>query len=205
MKYLKTLGLVAVAAMAFMALAGSSTASATILCKTSASPCPEGWDYPAGTELHARIPKPAFIDEIVHEGEISDECPQQTIGGKTKNTGGATETVSLPIEQLSWAECPRAYTFLKRGSLEIHYASEANSTVTLKESEYTMIFVGFDCVYGSGSGVHFGTLTGGSEPTIHVVATIPRTAGNILACPPEIRWTADFEITTPTPLHVAAS
>lgn len=42
MKYVKTLGCAAMAAMALMVFLGAGTASGTVLCKTAASPCPEG-------------------------------------------------------------------------------------------------------------------------------------------------------------------
>lgn len=208
MKHFKMLGLVAAAAMTMLAFAGSGTASATVLCKVSASPCPAGQDYPAGTALHAVLSKPAFVDEIydLTEKEFSFECPQQTISGKTENTGGAAQTVSMPISELKWLECPRQFQMPVLGALEIHYTSAGNGTVTLKNFSYTTVIAGaYHCTYDSGSGVHFGTITGGSPATIAVSAAIPRTSGNIIVCPSEIRWTANLSLTTPTPLYVAAS
>jgi hypothetical protein len=125
---------------------------------------------------------------------------------KNRKNRGPTETVSMPIAAMQWSNCPRAWVFLKKGTLEIHYAATGNGTVTLKNSEYTEVtFTGYHCVYGSGSGVHFGTLKGGTEPAFEVEAGIKRIAGNILGCPNEIRWTAHLSITSPTPLYVAAS
>jgi hypothetical protein len=111
MKHLRMLGLAVVATMAMLAFAGSGTASATVLCKVSFSPCPLGQDYAAGTELHVMQSKPALIDEIydLTKKEFSFECPQQTIVGKTENTGGATQTVSMPISELRWTNCPRQF------------------------------------------------------------------------------------------------
>jgi hypothetical protein len=58
MKYLKMLGLAAVAAMALTAVLGASSASAaTFLCKTNANPCPE--HYPTGTTLSGSL-EPGF-------------------------------------------------------------------------------------------------------------------------------------------------
>jgi hypothetical protein len=208
MKHLQMLGLVAGATMSILLFAGSGTASATVLCKVTGSPCPAGQDYPAGTALHAVQSKPAFIDEIydLTEKELSFECPQQTITGKTENTGGATQTVSMSISELKWLECPRQFQMPVLGALEIHYTSAGNGTVTLKNFKYTTVINGaYHCTYEAGSGIHFGTLTGGSEAAIAVNASVPRTSGNIIVCPSEIRWTANFTITTPKPLYLAAS
>jgi hypothetical protein len=46
MKYLKILGLAAVAAAAVMSIAGAGSASATVLCSTTADPCPAGQKWP---------------------------------------------------------------------------------------------------------------------------------------------------------------
>ena len=64
MKYVKMLGLAAVAAMALMAFLGASSASATVLCKTHiTSGCAAaGWDYAGPLEASLKPGTSAFLE-----------------------------------------------------------------------------------------------------------------------------------------------
>jgi hypothetical protein len=193
MKYLKILGLTAVAAMAMMAFAGS--ASATALKGAG------GAALGAGTVIESSLTKPAVLETT--GGEKLNECTGSTLAGKTSNAGSATETVRGTISTLSWSGCEKTTTTLKTGELEIHWISgTTNGTVTGKNSEVTIngIF-GSSCVYGTGAGTDLGVLNGGTPATIEINTIVPRISGGFL-CPAEARWTAAYKVTNPGTLNV---
>ncbi len=207
MKYVKMLGLAAVAAMALMAFVGAGTASATVLCKTTLTTgcAAAGQDYPAGTKIHATSEGSAVLETT--GGVVLDTCTGSTVKGKTSNTGGASETVSGPIEELAWGACSRTTNTLKLGSLEVHHiAGTDNGTLTATGGiEVTILTIFGTCTFGTGANLDIGRVTGGAPATIDTDKTVvPKIAGNA-ACPAHGVWNANFIVTEPTPLYVAAS
>lgn len=205
MKYLKILGLVAIAAAALMAFASAGTASATELTCTNAEHIEVMCSV--GTVIHA-----------VNEGRIiwhppfgAIECSESTIEGSTTNTGGGTETIKVSISTISWGSCNATITVLRKGSLEIHTkgTSATEGTVTSTGTEVTTEFIGTHCIYNT-NGTDIGTLTGSTAPTINgrtatidLEATIPRTGGRSGAfCGSTAQWTGAYEIDKPDWLGV---
>jgi hypothetical protein len=218
MKYVKMLGLAAVAAAALMAFVGASSASATVLCKVegtgtpTGTTCPAEKAYPAGTEIHAVNTSTAIL-----EGEpFNIECKKSTVKGKTNNEGSATETVSGPIEVLTFEECGTStVTVLKKGTLEIHWINPVDEggketgshdgTLTASGQEVTTetstIFGKVHCIFVT-QNADLGTLKGGNPASFTANAIISKISTNAL-CPEPGRWTASYEVTTPKPLFVA--
>jgi hypothetical protein len=213
MRYIKMLGLAALAATALMAFIGASGASATVLCKTTpvGKSCPTGWHYPKETVIDGSV------DTSVHlvAGPIDVTCSISTVKGKTANTGSATETVTGNIETLTFENCTCPVTVIKNGSLEIHSIGETkNGTLTGKGSEVTINCSGISCIYGTAAtGTHLGLLTGSSsdteKATLHIGnpetgkgATLPKLGGSFL-CPSTGEWTGSYWITEPVPLWIA--
>ncbi|MGN6254285.1 MAG: hypothetical protein ACTHO8_04805 [Solirubrobacterales bacterium] len=201
MKYLKMLGLAAIAACALMAFVGAGSASATTL--TCTEPAGTKITCPKGTEIHAVSEGKAVLDAPF--GNI--EC-ESTVTGKTSNTGSSTETVKGPIESLTFTNCGNdTVTVLKKGELEIHTFpnekewEEGKGTLTSTGTEVTVIHLGVHCIYTT-SATDIGTLTGskqtGATPTLDISATIPRTGGNSGAfCGTSAPWTGSYKVTTP--------
>ncbi|MDQ3725056.1 MAG: hypothetical protein M3335_04055 [Actinomycetota bacterium] len=204
MKYIKMLGLAAVAAAALMAFVGASTASATVLCKvnTATTGCHVGGNaYAKGTTIKGNLTATAILETV--GGEVLNKCTGSTLEGKTETTGGAAETVEGKILTLSWSGCEKHTTTLSTGKLVIHYSEKDNGTLTASGTEVTIngIF-GTSCVYGAGEGLNLGTVVGGSPATIAINTIVPRISGGFL-CPAEARWTASYELTSPKPLYIA--
>jgi hypothetical protein len=206
MKTLKMLGFAFVVTTA-IACFGSGGASATVLCKTPTNPC--GSDYPSGTEIHIVATAPVVIKNL--EGSIvaEEKCPKQTTQGKTTNTGGATSTVEVKVEALTWTECTHIINTLAPGALEIHYTSAGNGTLTSKNAEWKWDLGQLDgttiqCWYTTGTGTDIGTLKGGEKATIEVKAIMRKKEGSALGCWEETEWTGTYEITTPAPLYVSS-
>ncbi|MDQ3725057.1 MAG: hypothetical protein M3335_04060 [Actinomycetota bacterium] len=206
MKYIKMLGLAAVAAAALMAFVGASTASATVLCKvnTQTTGCHAGGNaYAKATTVKASLTKTAVLETL--GGETLNECTGSTLEGKTETTGGAAETIKGVFVIISWSGCLKHTTTIAVGDFELHQANSDNGTLTATGVQVTIngIF-GTSCVYGAGEGLNLGTVVGGSPATITINTIVPRISGGFL-CPAEARWTASYEVTSPKPLYVSAS
>jgi len=194
MKYVKMLGLAAVAAMALMAFAG--TASATVLTS------PSGTALPAGTEIVAS----AESSLLLRAGFANITCTESNVVGKTENAGGAGETVRGPIGTLTFSSCNATVHVLKKGSLEVHaVGSGPNGTLISTGAEATVSTAGISCTYGT-LNTHIGTLTGssttGGDATLHIEAKLNKTAGGFLCASPAA-WEGNYIVTSPTPLDVS--
>lgn len=201
MKQRKILFLSAFALMASLAIAGAGTASATVLCKTEASPC--STKYEAGTEIKAHLK--AGTVAILETSVTKIECKQATVDVKVENAGGPTSTVSGPVSNISFGECNCPVTMLKNGSKEIHYIEGThNGTVTGTGSQGTVNCpFGVDCVYGTNS-TDLGVIIGGSGAVEGENIKIPRISGSPL-CASSAAAKATFETVEPSSLYVSSS
>jgi hypothetical protein len=211
MKYVKMIGLAALAVAALMAVAGTGTASATVFCHTTTSPCPEKWK--AGTEPRFIVkPGTAGIWGDT-SGAIAAKCPEGELRGTITNAGSATETVkiSVPASGLTWKSvegCIKTET-LEGGTLEVHaIAGTDNGTVTVTGFKITISILGANCVYGFGVGQTLGTLTGnGSGAAVLDIKTnfVKKEGG--LTCPTDLNWAEEFTQEKPsgTGLYVLSS
>lgn len=201
MKNLKMIALIAVCAIVALAFAGASTASATVLCKTTSTPC--GSIYEKGTTVRPTLTGSNVLETL--EGSTLTTCTGTSIKSVIETSGGATSTVSGVNTELVASGCSNLVTTIKPGSLEIHYVTGTdNGTVTGLVAEVTVVTLGVSCTYGVGSGTDIGTLFGGEAPIIKVNGVVKKTAGGFL-CPAETRWTGEYKVTEPTPLYVEAS
>jgi hypothetical protein len=211
MKYARMLGLAAIAALAITAVVGAGTASASRLCKTTVAVCPDAWDWPTGTEIHAVLDSSTLIYEV--NGLVEETCTSSTIKGKTSNTGSATETVEIPLESKTLTGCTNAAKVIKPGRWTIHADPTAEGKdvgagiVTSEGTEMTIVSFGFiSCIFKTGTGTNIGTLDEPASPTsdatLTVNATVPISGAG---CPANAKLTAEYTVTTPTPLYVSTS
>jgi hypothetical protein len=207
MKHLKIMGLAAVAVAAMMAFAG--TASATILTS------------PAGTKYEGEIRSSAETSLTLKAGFANITCTESTVAGTPKNFGSATETVSGPIGTLSFGnanhECVLAgsktvaiVTVISNGNLEIHTQEakeNGNGTLTGSGSKVKIEVpsLGTTCVYGTGTGLDLGTLTGsrntGTTATMDINAELSREEGGF-TCANPAHWEGSYKVTVPDYLDV---
>jgi len=188
MRYIKMLGLAAVAAAALMAFVGASTASATVLVGTSG---PLG----SGTTINAAL-EPG-TEAVLEAGFGNIACGESTVHGTISNAGGAAATVSGPISKggLTFGACTGdTVSVLKEGTLEIHHiAGTTNGTLTSSGAEVTVInhdTGGTHCIYRT-ENTHIGVLTGNKTgtATLHAEAT----------------WKATYTVNVPDEVWVEAS
>jgi len=209
MKYVKMLGLAAVAAMALTAFVGAGTASATVLCSTNTSPCPAGQKWPTGTQIEFTVTQNTSAGWLTTEAEEISTCTGGKLKGEITNAGSATEAVKIKVSEDTWNGCTFPTISLELGSLEVtNISGTSNGTIKMSSKfRFTMntIFFG-SCVYGSSTGIEFGTLTGGASGVagINVIAVLGEGSG---ICCPSAKWSEHYTLTSPsgTALYVKPS
>jgi hypothetical protein len=183
MKYIKMLGLAAVAAMALMAFAGTASAELT---------------SPAGTAYKGEIKASAESSLTLKAGFSDVTCTESTVAG-TPNKFGTT--VSGPITTLSFGNCPET-TVTPETNAEGNYGSLSikGSTVSGSGSRVKIVKSGVTCYYET-TGNALGTLTSGKPATMHINATLKRGTGSSFFCASEASWSGSYVVTTPGELY----
>jgi hypothetical protein len=180
------------AAMALLALTASS-ASATVLCKSTTTPCQSA--YGVGTKIDASL---SGSFQLKSGEAVLATCTGGTIKGSTSTVGGELEAVNAPIESLTWSGCTNTTHTTKTGELSIfHSTGTDDGLVEFKGTEVTFAILGVSCTYRPAGG----TLKGGESPSIEINAFATKIAGSFL-CPAEPKWIAKYEVTEPKPIYV---
>jgi hypothetical protein len=213
MKYVKALGLAAVAVMALVAVAGAGTASATVFCEENVEPCPEAKRWSNGTAADLTLKAGTSFKTLDTNGEVLGTCNSATISWTITNAGGATQTLlgTTEAKQISWGGCTLNVVAVEGGELEFHaIAGTANGTVTAKGFRITISTPIFgSCVYGLGAGAHLGTLTssGTGDAILAINAVVTKVPGSSPVCITEFGIAGEYTQKTPsgTPLFVKAS
>jgi hypothetical protein len=203
MKYVKMLGLAAVAAAALMAFVGAGTASAeTTLCEVTENSCSSANMYPTGTEIKASL-----VGGTKAVLTPSNELP--TIECSVSEVEGKTETTTTPEgnnTKLSFTSCNQTVETLEKGKLQIHYDAEDNGSLTASGVRVRVkaLFGSLSCDFGGNvtSGL---TATGGTSPKVDATATIPMIQETgFIECPKSAVWHAEYNVTSPSPLYVSS-
>jgi hypothetical protein len=194
----KTAVLVVCATASLIALIGSASAPADVLCTTSGNPC--GTKI---TQVHLTISSGASLsvkDTSTNEfatctiGTISADITAQGLG---VNPSG-------PITSQAWGGsgtgCLTTMATLKLGSVE--FRTESGALVLYgKETETTLVAFGVSCTYGFGAGTKLGSINTGKPATFTMNAIVNKTAGSFL-CPSTSRWSATWTVTNHSSLFV---
>lgn len=183
MKYVKMLGLLAVAAAALMAFA--ATASATTLTS------------PAGTTYTSTIK--ASAGETTLHGVVTITCKSSATEGSVEQHG-TNVTAGGKIKSLTFAECGENHVTVKNaGSLEVH--SSGRLTSTGAEISINVTSLGLTCVFTTNA-TDVGEVTSGTTAKLDIDSVkIPRTGGSIF-CGSSGEWTGSYTVTTPDTLIV---
>jgi hypothetical protein len=182
MKYLKMLGLAAVAAAALAAFLGAGTASATVICKNNLNTEKCSEPYLKGTEGTA-----SAEDSIKLLGPFSiiiATCTESTVTGTQANNGGPTESVRSTLTSLTFSKCTHPITVVSPGTGSLQWISGTDNG-TLTTSGTTVLVHEIPNIIGNPptcayvtSSTKMGTTTGGNPGTLDLAATITsETAG----------------------------
>jgi hypothetical protein len=208
MKHVKMPALAAVATGALMAFIGAGTASATVLCSTTIETCPTAQKWGA-IPLDFSLVKETLASLTETSGPPIVSCNTSTVKGKISNRGSSTETVTGPVEELTWGGCTLPMKTLKTSNLEVHWITgTSNGTVTADgKFEVTINTVLFgSCVYKIEAGAELGVIEEGKPATFTANAPAVKTVG-VHPCPETALWSAKYQVTTPenTTLSVSPS
>ena len=197
MKYVKMLGLLAVAVSALMAFA--ATASATTLTS------------PTGTTYTGTIKSESEGATTLHGSFVDVSCGKSQVEGKVE-THGTGVTAGGKISKLTFEECNFKTTVLKAGSLEVHAVTcdannECTGTLTSSGAEITIATSIANCIFTT-SNTHIGTLTPTNDTGGHATldidsSAIPRT-GHSIFCGSSGEWTGSYTVTSPSTLWINA-
>ncbi|HEY6730860.1 MAG TPA: hypothetical protein VI039_07540 [Solirubrobacterales bacterium] len=196
MKYLKTLGLLILAAAALMAVAAS--ASATQLTS------------PAGTVYTGSVKAENSTPIVLHTNLVSATCTKSVVEAKVEQHGASTTTTGQ-VTNFALTECSTVDVFvLKRGVLEFHTdtgAANGNGIATLTgvqiTYQITSIFGNIHCIM-EGS-VTLGTVTGSINTPGKTTAEVPAPTvpdPTSVLCPSAVEWTGTYKFTNPHYLDV---
>jgi len=198
MKYLKMLGLAAVAALALMAVVGARDASATTL-KVN------GITQTGTVEIGASLEGGTKIIWKDGAGTTLDECFGSEIEGKVTTVTGAS--VSGPLSKLTISLCSHTTTTLAPGHLSItQIGSTANGTVVSIGAEITIVSTTFgaSAVCKTGAGTDIGTLTGATNGTSNTSKFATLDLNGKISCGilGTSTWTGSYIVTSPVELAV---
>lgn len=208
MKYVKMLGLAAVAAMAFMAFVGSSSASADVLCSVNNTPlCPAG---NVVSSLESSLKAGTTASLTTTAGEALVTCTESGVSGTVEKQGKEVEPEG-PVSSLTWGGCNHTTDTVAGGRLKVETRISINelgqevhtNTVTSSEAKVTVSILGTSCTYGPGTKpISIGDLTVGQPAIIDVNAVVNKVEGSFL-CPSDAKWVATYQITKPAGLWVS--
>ena len=183
MKYVKMLGLLAVAAAALMAFAGTATAASVT---SSEGTTPNIVASSTNSELDG-----AFV---------TVKCGTSTVEGNVESHGGST--VGGNVDHLTFGSCNYEVTITSAGSLTVEPVSPTgNGTVKSTGANISIHTSVGTCTFTT-NGTDVGTLTGGTGAVMNInSAKIPRTGGNFL-CGSTGTWTGKYTVSNPATLEI---
>lgn len=214
MKYLKILGLAAVAAMALTAFFGATSASANVLCTENKNPCPG--NHPTEKKLIVGdIIKATAVNPVLTASpEVT--CTHSEVEGHITNAGGKGINVTGTIDKLTFSTC-HAFFFGSTVSCSVdttkhlpaHFevtGTDALKNATLrvkKEATGANVDPGATVVCGGFLTCTFSKaefalgITGGNPATVNAAAVPLSIGSGGFGCPSEAKWDADYKAIAP--------
>jgi hypothetical protein len=203
MRYLKMLGLAAVAAMAMTAFAASSASAVTL----EVNGIPQSQSVTITASL---LPGSSAVLSRT-DGSFANTCTTSHAHGVTSRfhdpvTGALTgHTSGNPEDGLSFTNCTRPVQVHRPGTLEVtKHIPPTDGTVFSKEAIVTVgsPFGTLNCQ--TGATTHIGRLTGTDGTPAHFATLDVNAVINCGFLVPSAVWNATYEITSPTGLGVLA-
>ena len=198
MKYLKALGLAALAVAVLAAFMGAANAQATVLCKTNAGAECGVEKWPVGTKMNTQLEIAELFTLKNTVGEVEVECKESAQQIVIENAGSATTTVVGKVAgaSITWGACSATTTTISGGEVEFHWTNGTNNAaVTGKGISVKFEGGGLTCIYGFGAGmIPVGTFTGGFTPRIDLKAVVTKQAGSSFLCQTDQIMEGEYEV-----------
>lgn len=196
MKSIKMLGLAVVAALALTAVAGATSASAAILCKTNTYKCSASNVYPAGTVIEAQL-RPGTQFRMYYQGVGSTACRKGSFTANTTSAGGFGEFtgVEAQVTSSSFSECTGGTYHASLGKISLY----ANAWWSKGGLQLEVNGAWGKCLYAAPAIVFHGgaPATGVESGERQLLAQISG------VCPKLTEATAEWEFVKPSPMYYA--
>jgi hypothetical protein len=190
LKSLKLLGMSVVAVAALAAWLGAGSASATVLCKNSTSPCTS--KYGSGTSYTATLSSGTELTFAM--GFSTAKCTGSSVGFEQTGNGGLGVTVPLKVTALSYSGCNGSVNVTALGSGNVAWTSGSTGSITGSGTDIEIV-LGMTCFYG-GSITAGLTANGSATATITGVnVAMERQAGSSALCANPAKWSAKYALT----------
>jgi hypothetical protein len=191
MKYLKMLGLAAVAAMALMAFTAGSASATTLEVGGTAQ----------STSVSLTATLKSGSSAILKDtfGFSSNTCTSSEVKGASASPF-SNETVTGAVSTLSFSSCAREPVVTHNaGTLHVKWTSGTDGTVTSSGAEVTTgsPFGTLNCK--TGAGTHLGTLTGVASGNATMDINAALSCSGISS-----KWEATYVVTSPSGLGVVS-
>ncbi|HEX5594127.1 MAG TPA: hypothetical protein VFX35_12365 [Solirubrobacterales bacterium] len=161
----------------------------------------------AGSTISASMSGSATL--AFTDGTLIETCTGGSASGEMSNSGGENLTVTGKVSKsgLTWTGCSKTMDTLEGGELTVTWTEGLNGVVTGRGFKVTMPLFGESCSYTLGTGKVLGTLVGSTtaNATLAINAIVNGAEGNSYTCPSDLRWTANYHVTSPKLLHVTNS
>jgi hypothetical protein len=184
MKYMKMLGLLAVAAAALMAFAGTAAAD-TITSDTGETPTLKATS--SNATLHNGVGTISCSSAV--EGHVTDHGPGKHVTGT--------------ITTLTFDPCVGGSVHnatILPGILTLNVTSTNHGTLSSSEANVTVTMFGVLCGYSTNN-TEIGTVEGGTHAVLNIKATLTRTHGSFF-CGGTGNWTGNYTVNHPTNIHL---
>jgi hypothetical protein len=225
MRSSRMLGLAVIAALALVALAGASTASATRLCSvpgtgTPTVCSPSTNQYPSGTVISAAKKTGTSVVLTTSGGIVNPTltCTASTVALTTTSAGGgAGVNVTGNLTTLTFSGCTSTSPagcsssatvsgLPKTGFAAWTSGNNGNLTTNVPTVSFTCPIFGFpvNCSFG-GSGSVTGQVTGGNPAEVRFTNQAIAASGGGFGCPSSAVWNATYTVSSPAALYVTNS
>ena len=190
MKYVKMLGLLAMAATALMAFAATASA--------------DDVTFPTGTVYTGHLEGESEGHAVLHNPIAKIECESFVTGNVESHNPG--EKVSGNITELTFFPCTNNWhvTVVSAGVLSVEWqagGAGSNGDVYSDKATVEATRFGITCRYATATET-VGVATGGTPATMHIDADIDFHSGSPLCGSKPTEWTGSYEVTNPTSLFV---
>ena len=213
MRFIKMLGLAAIAAVAAMAFVGAGSAAATVLCKqapNAENKCAAGQSYGVGTIIKGTAQNAVLTSDLSNV-----TCEHSETEAEVSNAGSASTTVTGSIKKLTFTGCKTAglvgCTVTVQNlpyHAEVHAGEGGNGSLTVKtggkgKPGATVVCVGvINCTFNN---TLFNLPVEGGNPAAVLAneVALEREGGT---CGKEAFWDATYTAIAPnTAIWVASS
>jgi hypothetical protein len=215
MNQAKACGLAAISALAALALLGAVSASATTLCKAKETVCAAANRYPKGTTLKMKLKAKTEATFVTSFGTV--KCKEASIEAHSNEESSGSSAVAIdgliglgPFSfcKLGETECTVIPPNLPWLILNLFLSSFPFYHVKIEEDlqgtggPRTEVKCGafIQCTFGVESLLLAGE--SGSPAALTAAGLVLKKESGAL-CSAEAKWSAEYEITTPSPLYVS--